>query len=137
GIISPRLLNVAEKLNIEMIFGRRIHPRVDIESSKVKCFEFEDLEAIKRNRQVKMKSAAVSDGKSQQLLSPAEIERKLMDIMTEDKWEKLDVILEKAGIKKGSMDWTLANVKLRQLVDAGKIEKEIYKNIQYFKKRSG
>ncbi|MHA1699710.1 MAG: hypothetical protein ACTSWN_12775, partial [Promethearchaeota archaeon] len=132
GIISPRLLNVAEKLNIEMIFGRRIHPRVDIESSKVKCFEFEDLEAIKRNRQVKMKSAAVSDGKSQQLLSPAEIERKLMDIMTEDKWEKLDVILEKAGIKKGSMDWTLANVKLRQLVDAGKIEKEIYKNIQYF-----
>ncbi|NMC05634.1 MAG: hypothetical protein GYA24_10505 [Candidatus Lokiarchaeota archaeon] len=131
GIISPRLVTIAEKAGAKFIIGQRLHPNLDKNTTRVACIEFHELE-----RGLVKPSPARDGGEPHgstetRQAGSKDIETRLLAVISGTKWQSADEILASARIT-DEFERNLANIKLKQLVASGTLKSEVVNKILFF-----
>jgi len=129
GIISPRLVTIAEKAGIRQIVGQRLHPNLDRAAVKVDCIEFHELESKPISPPASGSKQEPHDAAG---TSRTDLEGKLLAVFSTTKWQNIEEILSRANIK-DEFERNLAAIKLKQLAASGTLVSEVVNKILYFK----
>ncbi|MHA1792663.1 MAG: hypothetical protein ACTSVI_08465 [Promethearchaeota archaeon] len=131
GIISPRLVEMASEKNAKLILGRRIHPKLSNASNNVACMVLSDLDSFISGTKQEISGEKISQDENEPL-TPVKIEQYILKFLKDKKWHDAKSIERGTGVS-DPFDVQIFKVKLKQLLQAGKIESDSYNNETYYK----
>jgi len=132
GIISPRLVEIAEKSGVATILGRRLHPNVDKTKTRVDCIEFDRFSSFvatpAREQRRGPERRALDQGAEQD-----SIERMLLSVLDAVKWKNLNQLLLEARID-DPLNKEIARINMKQLAATGTVEVETHRGEPFYRK---